>query len=327
MVKPRLLAVCLLILALPFGIRAAGAQSLVYHLEHEWVRVWINKDRTIDLLYDVRIVCDSGELHWVEVGQPNQYFTIGEAFDENNNELAIIDTSTQDDYKVRVDLIDLNGGESVRFNLTTNVGKMLTEDKTNPGNVGMKFPPSWYPVRIDNLRVRIVTPAGVNQSNLKTLTGMPWHSSDYDDGPFAVFWEYFSIPPNQEYMFGISFPEQFVEYYEIQPNWLEIYGPWIAFFAIFLLITTLVGVALHKKAYLKPVLSIETLGIKRGLTAVEASYLLDKSPNIIVTEILYSLLQKRAVWITATKPSVTLRVMEPFKSRRPSELEGTTLRY
>ena len=327
MVKPWLFAVCLLVLTLSAGIYTAGAQSLVYHLEHEWVRIWINKDGTIDLLYDIKIVCDSGQLHWVEVGQPNQYFTIGEAFDESNDKLTVTDTSTQDDYKVRVDVIDLNGGASVRFNLTTNVDHMILEDTTNPGNVGMQFSPSWYPVGIDNLRVRIVTPTGVNQSNLKTLTGMPWNSSDYNDGPFAVFWEYFNIAPNQKYMLGVSFPEQFVEHYEIQPSWLEIYGPWIAFFVVFSLIIALIGVALRKKAYLKPMLSIETLGIRRGLTAIEASYLLDRAPNMLVTEILYSLLQKRAVWITATKPSVTLRVIEPFKSKRPSELKETPLRY
>ena len=43
---------------------------------------------------------------------------------------------------------------------------------------------------------------------------------------------------------------------------------------------------------------METFGVKRGLTAVEASYLLDLKPPQIVTEILYSLLQKRAVWAT-----------------------------
>ena len=49
---------------------------------------------------------------------------------------------------------------------------------------------------------------------------------------------------------------------------------------------------------------METLGVKRGLTAVEASYLLDLKPTQIVTEILYSLLQKRAVWAQETKPAL-----------------------
>jgi len=50
---------------------------------------------------------------------------------------------------------------------------------------------------------------------------------------------------------------------------------------------------LHRFLFLR----IETLGIRHGLTAVEALYLLDFPPTKIVTEILYSLLKKRAVWI------------------------------
>jgi hypothetical protein len=60
---------------------------------------------------------------------------------------------------------------------------------------------------------------------------------------------------------------------------------------------------------------METLGIKRGLTAVEASYLLDLKPTQIVTEILYSLLQKRAIWAQETKPSLKLQVLPPFENK------------
>jgi len=48
---------------------------------------------------------------------------------------------------------------------------------------------------------------------------------------------------------------------------------------------------------------------------VEASYLLDLKPTQIITEILYSLLQKRAVWAEATKPSLTLRVLAPYENK------------
>ena len=329
MVKHRSLLVCTLILILSaWAIQAAKAQDLEYRLEHEWARIWINRDGTIDLLYDIQITCNSGVLHWVEVGQPNGDFTIGEAYDENDNQLPANDTSTQGDYKVRVDLVDLNAGESVRFNLTTNVGRMIREDTTNPGNVGLQFTPTWYPVEVGNLRLRIVTPQGVNQTNLKTLTDMPWDSADYDDGPFAVYWERSNLQPNRKYTFGVSFPQQFVDHYEMAPGWLETYGPWIAVFAVLSIIVGLIAVAVRKRPYLKPSLSIETLGVRRGLTAVEASYLLDRAPGIIVTEVLYSLLHKRAVWVTATKPSVTLKVMEQQSSiSEANQAAASPLRY
>jgi len=76
---------------------------------------------------------------------------------------------------------------------------------------------------------------------------------------------------------------------------------------------------------LNPTIIIETLGIKRGLTAVEASQLLDMKPTRIVTEILFSLLQKRAVWVESTNPSLKLRIMLEFQNKTgPSE---APLRY
>jgi len=92
-------------------------------------------------------------------------------------------------------------------------------------------------------------------------------------------------------------------------------------------VAVLIAFALRKKPYLNPVISVEALGIKRGLTAVEASYLLDLKPNMIVTEILYSLLKKRAVWVKTIKPSVTLEIMKPFESKKPVESAEGQLRY
>jgi hypothetical protein len=70
---------------------------------------------------------------------------------------------------------------------------------------------------------------------------------------------------------------------------------------------------------------METLGVKRGLTAVEASYLLDMKPPQLVTEILYSLLQKRAVWAEQTKPSLKLKVLPPYENKTGTQ--ENPLRY
>jgi hypothetical protein len=58
---------------------------------------------------------------------------------------------------------------------------------------------------------------------------------------------------------------------------------------------------------------------------VEASYLLEMQPTKIVTEILYSLLQKRAVWVESTNPSLKLKIMQPFEDK--SGTSETPLRY
>jgi hypothetical protein len=85
------------------------------------------------------------------------------------------------------------------------------------------------------------------------------------------------------------------------------------FVAIFIFIFILGK--LRKSSYTTPKVSMETLGIKRGLTAVEAAYLIDIKPPQLVTAILYSLLQKRAVWATETKPSVKLKLLPPYENK------------
>jgi hypothetical protein len=297
-------------------------------LDHEGVKIWVNQDGTIDLLYDVTIVCDEGVLHWIEIGQPNGDFTIGEAFDENNTPLNSWDSSSGSHYKVRIDLVDLNAGERVRFNLTTNVGRMIWEDCQNPGNVGMRFTPTWFPVPISALQVSIVTPEGVTNTNLKTLVGVPWNNSFLEEGRFVFFWQEENLAPNERYDLGVSFPIEFTQQYESQFCFLQNYGVWIAAAAVVGVILLLVAfVATRKQPYFKPVLSIETLGIRRGLTAVEASHLLELKPSMIVTEILYSLLKKRAVWVNSTEPSLILQVLEPFRSGKYTTNEGASLRY
>ena len=110
-----------------------------------------------------------------------------------------------------------------------------------------------------------------------------------------------------------------MENYETQPTgitaFFQDYGLILVASVFGVIIIVAVIYAARKKSYLSPLVSMETLGIKRGLTAVEASYLLDMKPTQIVTEILYSLLQKRAVWVESTNPALKLRIMPAFKNK------------
>lgn len=53
--------------------------------------------------------------------------------------------------------------------------------------------------------------------------------------------------------------------------------------------------------------------------------MLEMEPTRIVTEILYSLLQKRAVWVEGTEPSIKLKVMPQFQDKAGTR--DTPLRY
>jgi hypothetical protein len=284
----------------------AQAWTGTYHLEHEWVKIWINQDGTIDLFYDIQLLLDSGDsISKVFVGQPKRDFEIGAAIDD----------------KVQVALSwALAVGESVQFNLITNVAGMLYNDTMNPGNIGMQFTPSWYEAPISDLRIQIVLPPNVTKNEVKTTQTAYWNNTADEDGSLTVYWEKQNLTPNEQYPIGISFPAEYMPDYTPQPPSSEDdFGTYV-FVAIGVIAAiAAIGFAayvIRKKPYTSPKLSMETLGVRRGLTAVEASYLLEMKPTQIVTEILYSLLQKRAVWTETTKPALKLKIMPEFKDKK-----------
>jgi hypothetical protein len=333
-----LLAALSAIFALMILTSSAAAWTGTFHIEHEWVKIWINQNGTIDLFYNITLTLDSGDnITYVLVGQPNSYFTIGNATDQNSNTLYPTNASQGTDYKVKVPLhTPLKAGQSIWFTLLTNVDHMIYNDtKYNPGNLGMLFTPCWWSVTVKDLRVMIVLPPRVNASMVKT-TEIYWNKTGTEDGCLTVYWEKQNLTPDEQknYSVGVSFPQGYMPNYftdepppEKKPSdgFLPYVVPFLFFGASFIFIIIVGAIAVSKKQYFMPKISMETLGIKHGLTAVEASYLLDMKPTQIVTEILYSLLKKRAVWVEAKKPAIKLRIMPQFQDKTGTH--ETPLRY
>jgi hypothetical protein len=313
-------SVILLILALAVSTATyATAQTLTYTVDHQWTQILINQDGTIDLTYNITLTVTSGIIHGFYVGQPKNDFTSGQAVDQYGNQLGVSDVSSGDNYRVDVTLNQpLTAGNSVWFKVTTNVAGIISNDTTNPSNFGMQFIPQWTDVPINDVRVQIVLPPGVVQDDVKTTQNF-YNSISNVDGSLAVYWEKPVLFANEQFLVGVSFPAKFLPNYNPGSGGFNIgsLGTLIGIIGLLIavLVFTLIILKLRKSVYTSPKVSMETLGAKRGLTAVEASYLLDLKPSQIVTEILYSLLQKRAVWAQESKPALKLKVLSPFENK------------
>jgi hypothetical protein len=322
------LALCFTALGSPTALAWSGT----YHLGQEWAKIWINQDGSIDLFYNISITLDSGDnISWVTVGQPQADFTFTPATDQYGHSLSTIDASQGTQYQVNVSLYQpLTAGNTIWFTLTTNVAHMIYNDTQT--NFGMLFKPTWWQVTVQDLRVSIVLPPNVTET-MVTTTQTLWTSTSHEpDGRLAIFWEKQNWMPGDDYEVGVSFPKQYLPNYTLPGGGQPAVGinplnflPYILIFVGIIFVVTIVAVGASKKRYFAPVLSMETLGIRHGLTAIEASYLLDMKPSKIVTEILYSLLKKRAIWVEATKPSVKLQVMPKFE--RNVKAHESNLRY
>ena len=199
------------------NVSATSAWTGTYHLESEWVKIWINQNGTIDLLYNISITLDSGDpISFVYVAQPKSDFRVGQAIDQYGNTLTTSEVRSEGDYKVRVNLHSpLMAGQTVWFTLITNVAHMILEDTENPGNIGMQFTPTWYDANVLNLRVLIVLPPNVTVDQVKTTES--WHNTLYQDDRLAIYWEKQNLLPNEQFPVGVSFPKEYVQHYDKLP--------------------------------------------------------------------------------------------------------------
>jgi Predicted membrane protein (DUF2207) len=334
MVKPTFL-VLIVLLTFALAVSAASsinAQSLVYSVDHEWAQIFINQDGTIDLTYNISVTVTSGSMGGFYVGQPKSDFTPGQAVDQYGTILQVVDASSGGDFRVDVTLNQrLTAGQSIWFQVTTNVAGMISNDTQNPGNFGMQFIPQWISdVPINDVRVQIVLPPDVTVNDVKTTENF-YNGTSTVEGRLAVYWEKPVIQANEQFLVGVSFPARFIPNYNPPQSGggidFGIFGTILGVVGVLVAIVILILIirAASKSSYASPKVSMETLGVKRGLTAVEASYLLDLKPPQIVTEILYSLLQKRAVWAKETKPSLKLQVLAPFEDKTGTK--DNPLRY
>jgi hypothetical protein len=326
------LAAILGLTAISLSVGLVSAQNRVYSLDHEWAQIFINQDGTIDLTYNVSLTLTSGDpINYVQLGQPKGDFTVGEATDLQGHQLQTIDSSSGNNYQVKVNLYQpLTAGNTIWFTVTTNVAGMIYNDTKNPDNYGMQFAPQWMQeVQVNDVRVLIVLPPQVAINDVKTLPDKFWNSTSTVEGRTAVFWQIPVLLPNEQYLLGVSFPASSMPNYKpTQASGgigLDTILALIVLPIIAIIVVTVVVQVARKKTYSSPKVSMETLGIRRGLTAVEASYLLDMKPTQIVTEILYSLLQKRAVWVESANPALKLRIMPEYKNKTGTD--QNPLRY
>jgi hypothetical protein len=178
-----------LTLIFSFGIAIIKAESLTYRVDYEYVKIWINDDGTIDLLYGIKVTCYSGTMTGFYIGQPTGDFKIGEAKDATGTQLNARDVSEGNNYRADVTLLKpISKGESSEFTLSTNVGKMIFKDEQNPGNYGMKFTPTWFDdAELADLKLLIIFPPGTKVEDVKNTPD--WDSTQEEEGRLATYWE------------------------------------------------------------------------------------------------------------------------------------------
>ena len=320
------------------------AQDYSFSLDQEVVDVWINQDGSVRLEYWFTFTCDRGNYHIaaVDVGLPNgdyQRSDIRGDVDGRPIDRVGSDYEGTGDHGVAVWLggATIGSGETATVHVVVErVGSMVYEDSDDPEYASTEFSPTWfgseYVHGTTDLIVRFHLPSGVQPEEPRwhrSPSGWPYDQPETalgEDGRVVYTWRHTEAEPDRQYIFGASFPRRTVAEGAVQsaPSVLDgIFGaisnlvcdPRICIFGAFAIFFALSSWSQRRRKmkYLPPSMKVEGVGIKRGLTAVEAAILLEIPLHKVLTMILFGLLKKRAVTVLDDKPlKVKREVKEPW---------------
>jgi len=332
------LVVLFALLCLPLP---AHAQDYAFSLDEEIVDVWINEDGSVSLEYAFTFTCDPGAhpIDAVDVGLPTGDYSISgmradvsDPVDVDGQPVQRIDGDYQGggDHGVAVWLgsATIQPGQTGTVHVVVDrVGGMVYEDSDDAGYASTEFSPTWFGSAFTHgttdMTVRFHLPVGVQPEEPRwhrSPSNWPQEQPDAyldEEGRVVYAWYNPAAAPDRQYMFGASFPRQYVAEGAIQrgPSALEqiiaaigtavtaicpLACPFAVFIGIVVAVTRLQRK--RKMQYLPPSMKVEGVGIKRGLTAAEAAILLETPLDRVLTMILFGLLKKGAVTVLNDDP-------------------------
>lgn len=322
------LAVLLAAVALLSPSAVAQAQDYSFSMDNNFVSVFVQEDGSTDIVYDITFTCDPGAhpIDIVDVGLPNEHYDLSSATATIDGQPAVgIYKSEYKDIGVEVHLgsNQIKPGETGTLHLEINNPRMVYRDTQDEDYASVQFIPNWYGSESTHgttyLRVSIYFPPGVQPGETR------YHDQEFTEAEIVgdrpvMTWVNMEARPDQPYTFGVSFPDKYVREVYAQPSaglGEKMGALFTMLFSTLMPVTICGGVGLwiilgavigslrrrrRRMDYMPPLVSVEGMGVKRGLTAVEAAILLEAALNKVLTMILFGLVKKGAVQVESEKP-------------------------
>jgi len=327
----------LFLLLAPIG---ALAQTYRFRLDRLDANVYINEDGSVSIDYLFTFTNDphASPIDFVDVGLPTSNFDeSGITADVSGGPVGV----SRSDYQGSGSGIAVVMGSQAIPPGQTNtvhvyiprVDPWLREDSKDKSYASFVFTPVWFGKEFltgtTDTSVTVHFPPGV-------LPEQPrWHSAPSgfpsepvtgmdDQGRIIYTWHNPDASGYEQHDFGVSFPAQYVPATAIsRPSFWEVIGidegtfyTFLCCGSFFALIAAMaywgnVSAKKRKLQYLPPKVSIEGLGIKRGLTSVEAAILMEQPLEKMLTMILFSVIKKGAATVIKREP-LTLQIIDPL---------------
>jgi uncharacterized membrane protein YgcG len=338
-----IVAICIALLGIVPG---AWAQDYSFNLERNISHVVVNRDGSADIEYWMTFVCDKNAhpIDIVDIGMPNATYDLStaqawyDADGSGTNESPLTDIRKSEWLSIGVEIhmgkYTIQPGQRGTLHFKIRVREMVYPDQ-DEAYASVEFAPHYYDSSTVHgktyMEIHLYFPPGVTNEETR------YHDQQFDevdkvDDRIVFIWVYPNDSGSVMHKQGISFPRTYVDTVFKAPvvvgsggssggggsslgNALENFAG-CGFAAVFVAvmfgapILSVIQNKRRKMKYLPPSLAVEGVGIKRGLTAVEASILLEKPLNTILTMILFGLLKKKAVSVITDNP-LKLEAVEP----------------
>ncbi|MCD4709140.1 MAG: hypothetical protein K8S62_15565 [Candidatus Sabulitectum sp.] len=200
-----------------FSISANG-QNYNFSIPEFKCVVEVNRDRSLDISYDIMFECTPGysSIDIVDIGFPSYDFAVHEVeAGVDSHVLTRIYNSSYIDNGVEVHLDEhaIHSGERGHFWLTGENGNMVFLDTGDDDYASMVFTPTWFDGGLlkgfSDFTLIVIFPEGA-EPDMVRYHDRPFTSSTVDkDGRVVYVWEE-TRRVDSSYMVGISFPEDLV---------------------------------------------------------------------------------------------------------------------
>jgi hypothetical protein len=342
------LSLILAVLLLTAGrlVPSVGAQNLSFSVDRHEVDVWINKDGSVRLEYRITFSADpsSSPIDIVDLGLPSgDYSTSDIEADVNGKKTVSVGSDFQGEgsygVALHLGLGTIRPGQTGTLHVIVHrVGGMVYTDTEDNDYASTKFIPVYFGGGFahgsTHMTVRFHLPPGVQPEEPRwhdIPSGFSSPPVTYNDeaGLVVYEWDNPAASPSQAYTFGASFPRKYVEESVIQqsPSFLStLVSKVVSFlcnpvvlvigFIVLIVVITSRANARRRMKYLPPSMQVEGVGIKRGLTAVEAAIVLETPLNKVLTMMLFGLMKKGALTVLEDDP-LKIQATEP----RPEGLQ------
>ncbi len=313
------------VLVLP--LQTALAQDYSFTVDSNVSSVYVQEDGSVDIVYDITYTNDPGAhvIDIADIGLPNDYYDLSSATATIDGKPVVgiyksewLDTGVE----IHLGSNQIAPGDTGTVHLEINIPHMVYQDEQDEAYGSVRFYPHHYEETghgATYLRVSFYFPPGVQPEESR------YHDQEFTEAAvegdrIVMTWINTEARADQQYQFGISFPKKYVSEVYAPPSFDlggailgligALFGSLLPLticggFALWIILSIVLGSRRRSKRlmdYMPPMVSVEGLGIKRGLTAVEAAMLLEAPLNRVLTMILFGVVKKGAVRVVSDKP-------------------------